>query len=117
MCVCVCADGFVFPIIETTTFGIMGAYNLNLHICSASLNVLNTYRRDCLFIFFNINFNKVRTVCVSQIKQKQNATTKVQDKPNSELLDPKFPLMHFSSAKVGKNSLQTATENYHVIHT
>lgn len=40
----------------------------------------------------------------------------VQDKPNSKLLDHKFPLMHFSSVNVGKNSLQTATENYHVIH-
>lgn len=35
-----------------------------------------------------------------------------QDKPTSKRLDHKFLLMHFASAKVGQNSLQTATENY-----
>lgn len=75
-----------------------------------------------MFACFHIHLNKVRAICVSQIKQKQNVTTKgrgrvlyifiTQDKPTSKLLDHKFLLMHFASAKVGQNSLQTATENY-----
>lgn len=63
--------------------------------------------------------DKTKIKCHNQRERWSFIYIIVQDKPNSKLLDHKFPfpffpkISLFSSAKIGKNSLQTATENYH----